>query len=97
MTQSPSTAWVYILKSLRNERYYVGYTTNLSKRLDAHNAGYVRSTRPLRPWILVYQEGPQSTAAARRSERYLKSLKSRVALERLFAPRVDRPSKPLLA
>ena len=77
-------ACVYILKSARNGRYYVGYTTNIDRRVATHNAGGVRATRYLRPWALVYTEEHPDATAARKRERYLKRLKSRIALEVLI-------------
>lgn len=41
--------YVYILKSSLNQRYYVGHTDNLEKRLKQHNAGRTPSTKPYRP------------------------------------------------
>ena len=76
--------WVYILKSERNGRYYIGQSANLAQRLAAHNAGHIKSTKYLRPWILVYTERHQSATAARKREWYLKRLKSRRALEKLM-------------
>ncbi|MFW6020164.1 MAG: GIY-YIG nuclease family protein [Bacteroidales bacterium] len=48
--------WVYILKSLKDHKYYIGYTTNVEKRLDFHNAGRQRSTKNRTPFKLVYTE-----------------------------------------
>ena len=85
MAESNTKAWVYILASGRNGRYYIGHTTNIEQRLVAHERGVVKSTRHLRPWVLMYQEEHPTPAAARRREWYLKRLKSRRALEELMA------------
>ncbi|MFZ5970120.1 MAG: GIY-YIG nuclease family protein, partial [Bacteroidota bacterium] len=34
--------------------FYKGATDNLARRLGEHNAGQVDSTRPYRPWNLVW-------------------------------------------
>ncbi len=50
--------FVYVLASDRDGQYrtYVGWTTDLDRRLDEHNAGTgARSTRG-RQWILLYAE-----------------------------------------
>jgi len=47
---------VYILRSLRTGRYYVGSTQDLEKRVLEHNAGKSRSGRAGGPWELVHRE-----------------------------------------
>lgn len=44
---------VYLLKSLKDNNYYVGYTNNVSKRFRLHNEGKVTSTKNRRPFKLV--------------------------------------------
>ena len=66
--------FVYILASdtLSGWRTYVGWTTDLEKRLVAHNAGTgARSTRG-RQWMLVYAERYQTRSEAMSREWYLK-------------------------
>lgn len=41
---------VYILKG---ERYYVGYTGNLQRRLEEHKRGQTKPTKELGIWELV--------------------------------------------
>ena len=36
---------VYILISLKDYKFYIGFTTNLKSRIKEHNKGGVRSTR----------------------------------------------------
>ena len=53
-------------------RTYVGWTTDLEKRLAAHNAGTgARSTRG-RQWMLVYAERYATRSEAMSREWYLK-------------------------
>ena len=47
---------VYIIQSEKMDRYYIGYTSNVTDRLIHHNSGATISTRPYRPWKLVYKE-----------------------------------------
>ncbi len=77
-------AFVYILKSARNGRYYIGCTRDLEQRLSTHNAGRVKATRYLTPWLLLYAEQWPDATAARKREARLKRLKSRKALEALI-------------
>ena len=47
----------YVLYSPGADRLYVGQTDNLELRLLRHNEGSVRSTKPYRPWQLIYTDG----------------------------------------
>ena len=47
---------VYILKSLKKKKYYVGHTSDLKKRLKEHNSGKTKSTKGYIPWIVVHKE-----------------------------------------
>lgn len=44
----------YILQSIKSNKYYVGHTHDVVKRLARHNKGMVKSTRNKGPWVLVY-------------------------------------------
>ena len=48
--------YVYILKSEIDGNFYVGYTSDIESRMNAHNAGKVRSTKHRRPFVLVKTE-----------------------------------------
>lgn len=76
--------WIYILKSLKSQKYYIGQTKDIRDRLVYHNKGKNRSTKSDRPWQLVYKERFSSRAEAIKRERYLKSLKKRIYLEKLI-------------
>ena len=64
--------FVYIMRSLHSGRLYVGTTDHVRRRLQEHNRGFCRSTKPWRPWELVYTEAHADVAAARRREWQLK-------------------------
>ncbi|MBP9812200.1 GIY-YIG nuclease family protein, partial [Candidatus Gracilibacteria bacterium] len=59
---------VYILKC-HDRTYYTGYTNNLEKRIQTHNAGkgakYTRGRLPVR---LIYSETYESESEARKRE-----------------------------
>ena len=78
---------VYILESEKNGRYYIGFSRDIETRLLRHNQGKVKATKYIRPLRVVYTEGYESAAEARKRERYLKSLKSRTALQTLIQQR----------
>jgi putative endonuclease len=77
--------YVYILFSSTLDRYYVGYSSDLISRLDEHNLGATRSTRPGRPWKLVYMEKFSNKSAAIKRENQIKKMKSRKYIERLVS------------
>ena len=77
---------VYLLRSCKNKSLYVGYTNNIERRLEEHNAGLVEYTRKYLPWILVYYESCISLEDAKKREKSLKhfgraysQLKNRIA------------------
>lgn len=74
---------VYILKSQRTDRYYVGVTTDLYKRLRRHNNGQNVSTRLGRPWRLVYSEEYPDKKLAWSREKQIKRYKSGDAFKNL--------------
>lgn len=63
---------MYVLLSEKNETLYIGYTTNVVRRLCEHNNGDSQSTKRYRPWKLVYVEGYFSNDDARKREVALK-------------------------
>ncbi len=63
---------VYVLLSLKDEKLYVGLTTNLKKRIYQHNEGEVTSTKCRRPLILLYFETYCNLEDAENREKYLK-------------------------
>jgi putative endonuclease len=69
-----SDYFVYILRSLKDKKLYVGCTKNVSLRLKLHNEGSVPSTRHRRPFEIIYTEEHENKGKAFNRERFLKSL-----------------------
>lgn len=64
---------VYILEHLDTRQFYVGYTTDLKRRVNEHNAhGRKFTTRKIGQWILVYAEAYRNERDALERERKLK-------------------------
>lgn len=63
---------VYLLQSLKNGSLYVGYTSDLKRRLQEHNSGQSSYTKKYLPWKLVYFEGYCSKIDAQQREKLLK-------------------------
>ena len=65
--------YVYVLRSLKDNQFYVGLTRDLPVRVQQHNSGLVISTKKRVPFELVYWEGCLNRSDAARREKYLKS------------------------
>ena len=75
---------VYILKSELQDRYYVGFSRSVAARLLQHNKGANKSTRPYRPWKIVYTELFPAKREAWLRERQIKSYKGGEAFRKLI-------------
>lgn len=65
--------YVYVLKSLRlKDKIYIGYTSDLKKRLEEHMAGKNYTTARILPVELVYYEAYKSKMDAQNREHQLK-------------------------
>ena len=65
--------YVYILKSKIVDRYYVGSTRNLERRLTEHNNRRKHWTSRFQPWEMIYSEECDTRAEAMKREKWLKS------------------------
>lgn len=77
VTNSKMFFYVYVLESQKDKENYVGFTTDIRKRIEEHNKGLNFSTRPRRPFKLIYCELCTNENDARRRERYLKTTRGR--------------------
>jgi len=66
--------YVYVLKSKKDNKKYVGYTKNLKLRFERHNKGSVASTENRRPLKLIYYEACINQQDATKREKYLKTI-----------------------
>jgi putative endonuclease len=76
--------YVYAIKSLIKDWIYVGITDNLERRLNQHNKGQNRSTKPYIPFVLVYFEEESDREFARLREKYLKTASGKRWLKNQF-------------
>lgn len=65
--------YVYILKSIDRNWYYVGSTNSLERRLNEHNKGKVSSTKSKIPLEIVKTFSFESENEARLYEHRIKS------------------------
>ena len=62
--------YVYVIQNEQKE-FYLGYTSDLKKRVSDHNKGYNKSTKG-KSWQLVYYEAYVSREASWKREYRLK-------------------------
>jgi len=65
--------YTYVLFSFKDNEHYIGYTNNLKKRLEEHNAGKNFSTKSRMPLKLIYFEACLNEDDAKQREKYFKS------------------------
>ena len=83
MSNGPDT--VYIIKSGRHQdRFYTGITTDITQRLEFHNAGLSKHTATGRPWSVVATIQFADEFRAQQFEVYLKTGSGRAFAERHF-------------
>jgi putative endonuclease len=76
--------YVYYLESLNNDFRYVGFTSDLKKRLEEHNSCQNKSTKAYAPYKVIFYEAYLDVEDARRRENYLKTTAGREALRKML-------------
>jgi putative endonuclease len=77
--------FVYVLQSVKDaERYYVGLTNDMTRRLESHNAGESTYTSKDRPWKLIVTVSFEKLYKAEAFEKYLKSGSGRAFCRKHF-------------
>lgn len=76
--------FVYILKSERDGKHYIGFTENVEARLEFHNSGLQKSTKNRIPFKLIYTEQYETKKEALKREKQIKSYKGGTAFKRLI-------------
>jgi len=81
ITSQSTMYYVYVLKSLKDNKMYIGYTHKLSKRIKEHHQGLVPSTKWRLPVKLIYYEMHLNQKDALRREDYFKTNPGKRALK----------------
>ena len=69
---------VYVLYSIKYDKIYIGFTSNLEQRFLSHNELSKKGwTVKYRPWEIVYTEEYSTKSEAMKREKALKSHKGR--------------------
>lgn len=70
-------AYIYVLESIKDASWYIGWTLDLRKRLGEHNKGQSYFTKRKMPYRLIYYEACLNRDDAQRREHYLKTTQGR--------------------
>ncbi len=65
--------FTYVLYSIKDRKFYIGFTHNLEQRLRDHSLGNVDSTRARRPLEIIHYEYFINEDDAKAREVFLKS------------------------
>jgi len=65
--------YVYLLHSAKDNGFYIGYSTDLKRRLSEHTQGAAFATKSRGPWKLIYYEAYTAREDAEGREKFLKS------------------------
>ena len=76
--------YVYVLLSLKDKKFYIGFTNDFKRRLKEHNSGKNISTKSRLPLKLLYYEAHLSKTDAARRERYFKTSKGKSTLKQML-------------
>ncbi|MBT4120927.1 MAG: GIY-YIG nuclease family protein [Candidatus Magasanikbacteria bacterium] len=71
--------YVYILL-MSNKKFYIGYTSNLKRRITEHRSGGNKTTKKFLPVKLIFYECYLNKDDATRREGYFKTSKGKTAL-----------------
>lgn len=81
---------VYVLFSERDYLLYIGFSTNVEKRIEKHNSGGNKSTAPRRPLKLIFCEYYLFEEDARKREMYFKATMGKKALKLMLRSTFER-------
>ena len=77
--------YVYAINSQTRNYIYVGLTNNIVRRIEEHNNGSNKTTRPYRPFKLILTENYENRSEARLREKFLKSGVGKEFLKKLIS------------
>lgn len=77
--------FVYVIQSITDtDRYYVGWTANVGRRIELHNGAKTGHSSKFKPWRLRVAIEFDDSRTAFAFERYLKSGSGRAFAKRHF-------------
>lgn len=85
--------YVYVLKSLKDGMFYVGWTPDLKHRIEQHGLGLVPSTKPRRPLKLIFYEAFLEKKDAVLREKFLKTGWGRLHIKKALKYSLESSNK----
>ncbi|KKP68625.1 MAG: hypothetical protein UR66_C0004G0025 [Candidatus Moranbacteria bacterium GW2011_GWE1_35_17] len=76
--------YVYILLSLKDGNFYIGFTEDLKRRVSEHNSGKTFSTKCRKPFEIIFYEAYRNKYDALRREKYFKTTKGKTTLRSML-------------
>lgn len=76
--------YTYVLLSLKDRQFYIGYTSDLRKRLQEHKKGESKATKSRLPVELIFYEAYMDKYDALRREDYFKTNKGKITLRNML-------------
>lgn len=76
--------YVYVLKSVKFNFIYIGFTDNLQRRFKEHNSKLNISTKYYAPLNLIHYEAYRNIRDAKRREEYLKCNHGKTTLKTML-------------
>jgi len=71
---------VYVLWSKEESKFYIGFTSDIERRIKEHRSGKVHTTKRYKSLNLIYYEKFVSEVDARRREKYFKTTQGKKGL-----------------
>jgi putative endonuclease len=81
---------VYILFSEKDHLLYIGFTSNLERRIENHTAGLTKSTSWRKPLKLIFCEHYFFEADARKREMYFKTTAGKKAIKLMLNSTLEK-------
>jgi putative endonuclease len=80
---------VYVLISEKDKFFYIGYTSDIQRRLAQHHSGQSKSTAPRRPLKLIFCEFYLFKKDAMKRENYFKTTAGKKALKLMLTSTLE--------
>lgn len=82
--------YVYVLRSLKFNFIYIGFTDNLKRRFKEHNSKLNISTKRYTPFEIIHYEAYRNEKDAKRREEYLKGNRGKTTLKTMLKEYLKR-------
>ena len=76
--------FIYIIKDSITNKFYIGSTDDLERRLNEHKHDYNYTTKRMKKKSLVFSQEFKTLRLARKAERKIKSLKRKDYIDKII-------------